>query len=122
MLRCSELLMPLYELLKSALLAEPLIHADETPLKVIREEKSTSYMWVYCSGEDSLNNNRTNKAKNIVLFDYHNSRSAQCPIKFLESYNSYLQVDGYAAYGKTEPILANCMAHARRKFIEAKTA
>ena len=76
-------------------------------------------MWVYCCGADRLNNNKT---KNIVLFDYHNSRAAQCPINFLEGYSDYLQVDGYAAYGKTEAILAGCMAHARRKFIDAKTA
>jgi transposase len=89
------------------------------PLKVIREEKNTSYMWVYCCGEDKLNNNKT---KNIVLYDYHNSRAAQCPITFLDGYSNYLQVDGYAAYGKTKAILAGCMAHARRKFIDAKTA
>ena len=119
LIRCSELLMPLYAVLKQQLLAQAVIHADETPLKVIREEKSTSYMWVYCCGEDKLNNNKT---KNIVLYDYHNSRAAQCPITFLDGYSNYLQVDGYAAYGKTKAILAGCMAHARRKFIDAKTA
>ena len=119
LMRCSELLMPLYDVFKSELLAQAVIHADETPLKVIREEKSTSYMWVYCCGEDQLNNNKT---KNIVLYDYHNSRAAQCPITFLDGYSNYLQVDGYAAYGKTNAILAGCMAHARRKFIDAKTA
>ncbi|PKG86980.1 IS66 family transposase [Colwellia sp. 75C3] len=119
LIRCSELLMPLYDLFKSQLLAQAVIHADETPLKVIREEKTTSYMWVYCCGEDKLNNNKT---KNIVLYDYHNSRAAQCPIMFLDGYSNYLQVDGYAAYGKTNAILAGCMAHARRKFIDAKTA
>jgi transposase len=119
LMRCSELLMPLYDVFKSELLAQAVIHADETPLKVIREEKSTSYMWVYCCGEDKLNNNKT---KNIVLYDYHNSRAAQCPIVFLDGYSNYLQVDGYAAYGKTNAILAGCMAHARRKFIDAKTA
>ncbi|MFT5760615.1 MAG: transposase, partial [Alteromonadaceae bacterium] len=41
---------------------------------------------------------------------------------FLDGYSNYLQVDGYAAYGKTNAILAGCMAHARRKFIDAKTA
>jgi len=119
LMRCSELLTPLYDVLKNKLLEQAVIHADETPLKVIREEKSTSYMWVYCCGEDKLSNN---KSKHIVLYDYHNSRAAQCPIKFLGDYSNYLQVDGYAAYGKTNAILAGCMAHARRKFIDAKTA
>ncbi len=98
LMRCSELLMILYDVLKSQLLAQAEIHADETPLKVIREEKTISYMWwVYCCGEDKLNNNKT---KNIVLYDYHNSRATQCPITFLDGYSNYLQVDGYAAYGK----------------------
>lgn len=37
-------------------------------------------------------------------------------------YSNYLQVDGYISYEKTDAILAGCMAHARRKFIDAKTA
>ncbi|TWX68436.1 transposase, partial [Colwellia hornerae] len=51
--------------------------------------------------------------------DYHNSRAAICVVDYLDGYEGYLQVDGYAAYGKTEAILAGCMAHARRKFIDA---
>lgn len=119
LIRCSELLMPLYDVLKTKLLEQAVIHADETPLKVIQEEKSTSYMWVYCCGEDKLN---SQQGQNIVLFDYQNSRAAQCPITFLDGYSNYLQVDGYIAYEKTAAILAGCMAHARRKFIDAKTA
>jgi transposase len=119
LIRCSELLMPLYDVLKTKLLEQAVIHADETPLKVIQEEKATSYMWVYCCGEDKLNRQQE---RNIVLFDYQNSRAAQCPITFLDGYANYLQVDGYIAYEKTAAILAGCMAHARRKFIDAKTA
>lgn len=116
LMRCSELLAPLYAKLKENLLEQAVIHADETPLKVIKEDKSTSYMWVYCSGEDKPNAN----TRNIVLFDYQNSRAAQCPISFLNGYNNILQVDGYAAYEKTAATLAGCMAHARRKFMDAK--
>jgi len=119
LIRCSDLLMPLYEVLKDKLLKQVVIHADETPIKVIREERSTSYMWVYCCGEDKLH---IKTAKNIVLFDYQNSRAAKCPITFLAGYSNYLQVDGYIAYEKTDAILAGCMAHARRKFIDVKTA
>ncbi|RHW76456.1 IS66 family transposase [Colwellia sp. RSH04] len=119
LIRCSELLAPLYDELKTHLLKQGVIHADETPLKVINEEKSTSYMWIYCCGEDKPS---SNKMRNIVLFDYQNSRAAQCPISFLNGYTNYLQVDGYIAYEKTSAILAGCIAHARRKFIEAKTA
>ena len=44
MLRCAETLQPLYKLLRQKLLAEPVLHADETSLKVINEDKSTCYM------------------------------------------------------------------------------
>jgi transposase len=118
LLRSSKLLMPLYEVLKQKLLEQAVIHADETPLKVIQAEKPTSYMWVYCCGEDKLSQH----SRNIVLYDYHNSRAANCVVDYLDGYKGYLQVDGYAAYGRTDAILAGCIAHARRKFIEAKTA
>ena len=117
-IRCSELLSPLVDELKTKLLSQPVIHADKTPLKVIKAERASSYMWVYCCGSDV---ERSQDMKNIVLYDYHNSRAAACVVDYLEDYDGYLQVDGYAAYGKTEAILAGCMAHARRKFIDAKT-
>ena len=41
-------------------------------------------------------------------------------VNYLKSYETYLQIDGYAAYGKTKATLSGCMADARRKFIEAK--
>lgn len=117
-IRCSELLMPLVNELKAALLSQAVIHADETPLKVIKADNSSSYMWVYCCGWDSV---AVNSLPNIILYDYHNSRAAACVVDYLGDYDGYLQVDGYAAYGKTDAILAGCMAHARRKFIDAKT-
>lgn len=37
-------------------------------------------------------------------------------------YSGYLQVDGYAGYDDLNAELAGCMAHARRKFVEAQRA
>jgi hypothetical protein len=78
-------------------------------------EKATSYMWVYCCGSDS-----PSEKTNIVLYDYHNSRAAQCAIDFLDGYQGYMHVDGYKAYGLTEATLVACLAHIRRKFVDAK--
>ncbi|CAG22173.1 hypothetical transposase [Photobacterium profundum SS9] len=59
--------------------------------------------------------------KNIVLFDYQNSRARACPEAFLGKYNGYLQTDGYKAYdGLAYVENLGCMAHARRKFMDAK--
>ena len=115
MLRSAQLLEPLYMRLKDILLAEPAIHADETPLKVIKAEKATSYMWVYCCGSDS-----PSEKTNIVLYDYHNSRAAQWAIDFLDGYQGYMHVDGYKAYELTQAKLVACFAHIRRKFVDAK--
>lgn len=119
MIRCSELVEALYTLLKQHLLEQNVLNADETTLKVIHEERSTCYMWVYCSGKDK---GGTESVPNIVLFDYQNSRRAACVVNYLEGYGGYLQVDGYQAYAQTEATLAGCMAHARRKFTDAKAA
>jgi len=109
----------LYERLREILLLQSVIQADETTLKVIGEEKTTCYMWLYCCGTDSPNDS---PIPNIVLYDYQNSRRGQCAADFLEGYSSYLQVDGYQGYAKTRATLVACMAHARRKFDEAETA
>ncbi|PCI64936.1 MAG: hypothetical protein COB38_12055 [Gammaproteobacteria bacterium] len=103
------------------LLKQPVVQADETTLKVIREDKNKCYMWVYCSGTDSLSENQ-NDTKNIVLYDYHASRAGSCAVDYLKGFNGYLQADGYAGYEQVDAELIGCMAHARRKFVEAKTA
>jgi transposase len=109
----------LYERLREILLQQSVIQADETTLKVIGEAKSTCYMWLYCCGKDLPSDS---PIPNIVLYDYQNSRRGQCAADFLEGYSGYLQVDGYQGYAKTLAILVACMAHARRKFVEAETA
>jgi len=122
MIRCSELLEPIYQRLKTIQRQQKVIQADETPLKVIHEDKSRCYMWVYCTGTDSPDENRQDKPPNIVLYDYQPSRSGQCPKDWLTGFSNYLQVDGYAAYEQTGATLVGCFAHARRKFVEAKQA
>jgi transposase len=120
MIKCAELFKPLYQHLHDILLQQPVIHADETPLTVIREDKTHCYMWLYCCGRDAPPDQNVNKPPNIVLYDYHNSRAAICAQTFLDGYKGYLQVDGYVGYESTDAILIGCWAHARRKFVEAQ--
>jgi len=126
MIRCADLLEPVVKQLKDRLLEQAVIHADETPLKVINDDKQKSYMWVYCTGTDSPDTSTSHKIstphKNIVLYDYHPSRAAACAQGFLGDYAGYLQVDGYAGYSGLKAELVGCMAHARRKFVEAQRA
>ena len=117
MMRCGDLLEPLYLRLKAELLKQSVIQADETPVQVIKEDKHRCYRWVYCSGSDSP---RNNGPPNIVLYEYQRSRRGQCARDYLDGFKGYLQVDGYAGYHQTEAKLVGCWAHARRKFVEAK--
>lgn len=119
MLKCAELLQPLYDKLHTVLLLQPVIQADETTLNVLKEDKATCYMWLYASGSDRPT---PLAIPNIVLYDYQASRAGQCAVDFLNGYDGYLQVDGYAGYGQTAATLVGCWAHARRKFKEAEIA
>ena len=128
MMKSAALFKPLYDLLHQHLLTQGVLHADETTLKVINDERVKSYMWVYCSGADGPNiEPRYQGLNNIVLYDYQDgSRASTCVSRFLATehtvFNGYLQVDGYAAYQRANDKLVGCWAHARRKFKEAIVA
>lgn len=119
MMKCSELLQPLYNLLNDQLLESGYIHMDETPIQVLKEPNKTaeskSYMWVRKTGDPN---------RSIVLFDYASSRRADVAQSLLPDFQGYLQTDDYAGYNKvakTEGITQlGCFAHARRKFIDAQ--
>ena len=111
------LLDPLYEVLRKEVLGEDYLQVDETPIKVLdKNKKGTThrgYHWVYRS-----------PTKRLVMFDYREGRGREGPQECLKGFKGYLQTDGYAVYedfGNTPGItLLACMAHARRKFDEAK--
>ncbi len=111
------LLEPLYDTLKKKVLSADYLQADETPIKVLdKDKKGTThrgYHWVYHAPNERL-----------VLFDYRQGRGREGPNEILKDFKGYLQADGYAVYedfdNKPGITLLNCMAHARRKFDEAK--
>ncbi|MFL7039384.1 IS66 family transposase [Vibrio lentus] len=118
-IQVSEKFKPLYAALKEHLLQQVVVQADETPLNVLKEDKQC-YMWLYCSGADSPDAALPN-VKNIALYDYQNSRARACPVAFLGDYSGYLQTDGYGAYDGLHHVTnVGCLAHARRKFMDAK--
>ncbi len=119
MMKCATQLTPLYDKLREILLKQAVIQADETTLNVLKEDKSTCYMWLYITGSDTPDQL---DIPNIVLYDYQASRAGQCAVDYLDGFSGYLQVDGYAGYGKTDASLVGCWAHVRRKFKEAEIA
>jgi transposase len=120
MLKCAEKLLPLYKLLHQHLLTREVIWSDDTTLKVVEvQDKKKCYMWVYGCGSDSP---EPGHQPAIVLYDYQDGHGAAGPVGFTNGYEGYLQADGYAGYTKTGATVVGCMAHARRKFMEAKVA
>jgi transposase len=118
-IKCATLFKPIIEYLHQYLLLQRVVQADETTVNVLSEDKTKCYMWVYCTGSDSPENN---DIKNIVLYDYQKSRAGSCAIDYLKGMTGALQADGYKGYEQVDAILAGCWAHARRKFVEAQTA
>lgn len=97
------------------LLSEPIIHADETPLRVLNRDgkpvDSQSRMRVFCSGKDSEHK--------MSLYYHHATRSGQVVKDMLGDYSGYLQTDGYSAYSSAvNAVRVDCRAHARRKFTD----
>lgn len=107
----------LYELHKQHVLGCHYLHVDETTIQVLDEDKKgkthRGYYWLYFNSEQKL-----------VLFDYQPGRDADGPDSILKDFQGHLQTDGYAAYDHFDKrpgiILMGCMAHARRKFYDAK--
>jgi transposase len=114
-LRVGELLIPILDWMKRDLLAGNYIQADETFVGVQTREKKgenhTGYFWQYSSPGKG------------VVFDFQMTRSKEVPKAFFKDYGGILHTDGYVAYEKdigTEQLIhACCLAHSRRKFIEA---
>ncbi len=118
MLKSVELyLQPLYEKLRENLLLKDIIHADETPLTVLKplekEGASKCWMWLYRTGADAANP--------IVLYNYQDGRGKKYPKEFLKGYHGYLQTDGYSSYQHLDGDFVNvgCWVHLRRKFMDA---
>jgi len=117
------LLEPLYACLQELTLSADYLNVDETTIKVLDHTKKADpkkkgkthlgYYWVYLDGK-----------KKLVFFQYRPGRGMEGPAKALKNFQGHLQTDGYSVYDafdiKPGITLLGCMAHARRKFEEAK--
>ena len=82
---------PMYDNFQRELLKHSFAMVDETRVQVLREEvckaRIQSFMWLFRSGEDGLSV--------IILYGYFSTGNRNHAKKFLESYNGYLETDGY---------------------------
>ncbi|MFH0798946.1 MAG: IS66 family transposase, partial [Pseudomonadota bacterium] len=94
MIKVSELLVPMINLMEDDLLEGGFVGADETRVQVLNEEgklaTQQSYMWV--RGREYPG------AKPIVLFEYDPTRGGDVAKRLFANYQGYLQADGYGGY------------------------
>ena len=103
-----------YDALGDYVADSELIHADETPWRMLKKGSKKWWAWTF-SNYDSV----------YICIDP--SRGHQVPLKVLEGSKGLLVVDAHGAYKKLVTLhpdlkLSLCWSHARRKFIEAEAA
>ena len=112
-LSAAQLLIPVVKAQAAAVLAGGYVQADETTMPCQTRERSgknhQAYLWEYGTPGGP------------VVFQFEMGRGREGPARFLNGFRGVLQSDGYAAYKDLgEGIVhAACMAHIRRKFVEA---
>lgn len=114
---------PVYEKLKEEVAAEKVLHADETPHRMLEgDKKSNWYLWGFSTMW-------------ACFFECHSSRSGDVASEVLKNSKcEFLVSDVYSGYGRAVRIASEarqslglpqieniyCNAHARRKFVEAE--
>ena len=110
---CGRLLDPLYRLMTGRVKASHAIHADETPVTLLKPKRS-AYAWV------SLGD----AANPYTVFDLTAGRGKEYPEAFLAGYAGFVHADGYAGYNGVHGGVRHvgCWMHARRAFVEAQVS
>ena len=119
--RCGVQLRFLVNRLIKLMLIQPIVHADETPVKIlnaygikdVKGKLKQGYVWAYVTPKHS--------PIKAVVYDFAQGRGSEYPNTFLQGFKGKLVCDGYNGY---KPLFGRgvievgCMAHARRKFHE----
>ena len=106
-----------YEVHRQDMMSSGYLNVDETTIQVLDSDKKGAtkqgYYWVYYD-----------PVRKSVLFDYDRKRGPDAAQKMLSGYQGFLQTDGWQVYDEYAKVpgitLVGCMAHARRKFFDAK--
>ena len=112
-------LTPLHEAMKAQVLSSGVIFVDETPMDLQVQGKSRcqqAYLWIYAGGGGGDPPYR--------FFEFCLNRNHEHPLKTLKGYQGVLHSDKYGVYEKLAEqkgiVWCPCLAHVRRKFVEAE--
>ena len=114
--QCGVQLQPLVDALKREILSHAVLHADETPVAMLKPgngKTHRAYLWAYAPGafEDMK----------AVVYDFCESRAGEHARAFLGNWKGALVCDDFSGYKQSFTLgvsEAGCMAHSRRKFFE----
>lgn len=117
--RVADSLTPLYDIAKQTLIEGSIIRADDTTVRYLApplRQTRRGHQWAYLAGDGRL-----------VVFEFTTDWRADGPVHFLHGFSGKLQADGYKGWNTVARkmpgvVLVGCMAHARRKFHDAKTS
>ena len=110
---CGVSLRPLVEAMRTELLTRPVLHADETPVPMLKPglgKTHKAYLWSYASSEYD--------ERQLVVYDFAEGRGGVHAREFLGTWSGKLVCDDYSGYKalfEQGVIEVGCMAHARRK-------
>ncbi len=111
-------LSPVYDAMKARVLESGVVFVDETPIDLQVRGKSRmqqAYMWIYVGGGGGDPPYR--------FFEFCLNRNHDNPLATLKGYKGVFHSDKYGAYEKLaaedDITWCPCMAHVRRKFVEA---
>jgi transposase len=114
-------LTPLFEAHCKFVLGAAVLHADETPVRMLDPgagKTARAYVWAYARGEHDDTAG--------VVYDFCVGRGSKYPAAFLAEWTGTLTCDDYGGYDvvlrREGCIEAGCLAHARRKFDELAKA
>ena len=114
--QCGVALQPLVDALRRELLEQGVLHADETPIRILAAPKEDrkagkGWLWTFVPGEK--------EAIRAVVHHFSDNRAGENARGFLDDWKGALVCDDFGGYKKgfrqgiTE---VGCMAHARRRF------
>jgi transposase len=118
---CADFVNPVYERMKEEILKAKVLHADETPHKMLEGSPTKSwYLWGFSTST-------------VCFLDCHDTRSGDIAIDILKNSNcEFLISDAYGGYDRAIRLTnlerqkenqvqtANCNAHARRYFFKVR--
>ena len=114
---------PLVDALKRDILSRSVVHADETPVQMLKPGKGKThraYLWAYAAG--------AHEDIKAVVYDFCESREGANAKAFLDEWRGSLVVDDFSGYKQLmgdasgQITEVGCWAHARRKFHDLQLA